>query len=494
MYKKNQKVHFVGIGGIGMSGIAELLLNLNYRVSGSDLRNAAGVRRLKKLGGEIAIGHRPENVGDADVVVFSSAVRSDNPEVLNARARSIPVIPRAEMLAELMRMKYGIAVAGSHGKTTTTSLIAEVLAHGKMDPTMVIGGRLKSLGTNAKLGGGDFLVAEADESDGSFLLLSPTVSVVTNIDPEHLDYYRDMEKLKEAFLEFMNKVPFYGITVLCLDHPVVRGLLPRVRKRFATYGLSRQADLRAEDIQREGWQSRFRVCRGDEDLGEIRLNIPGLHNVSNALAAVLVGLELGLSFPVIKEGLEQFQGIDRRFQLKGEKAGVTVVDDYAHHPAEIRTTLDAARRGTHKRVLAVFQPHRFTRTQLCFQEFLGAFHDADVLIITDIYAAGEKELMGVHARKIVEGVRKQGHKEVFYLPTFPEILTFLRKACRPGDLVLTLGAGNITQIGDQLLEALGKTGSAGKKARSTKKAGAGTKTVKKAGAGTKTAKKKKKAT
>jgi UDP-N-acetylmuramate--alanine ligase len=454
MYKKNQKVHFVGIGGIGMSGIAELLLNLRYGVSGSDLKDSAGMERLKRLGGDLFIGHRPENVGDADVVVFSSAVRSDNPEVMNARARNIPVIPRAEMLAELMRMKYGIAVAGSHGKTTTTSLIAEMLAHGKMDPTMVIGGRLKSLGTNAKLGQGDFLVAEADESDGSFLLLSPTVAVVTNIDPEHLDHYRDMEKLTEAFLQFMNKVPFYGLTVLCLDHPVVQGLLPRVRKRFCTYGLSRQADLRAEEVHREGWKTRFRVCRREEELGEVRLNIPGIHNVSNALAAVAVGMELGLDFQMVREGLEQFQGIERRFQIKGTRAGVTVVDDYAHHPAEVRATLDAARGGTQKRVLAVFQPHRYTRTQLCFQEFLGAFHDADVLIVTDIYAAGEKELMGVHSRRIVEGVRKQGHKEVFYLPTFPEIVDFLNRACRPGDLVLTLGAGNIHQIGDLLLETL----------------------------------------
>ncbi len=456
MYKKNQKIHFVGIGGIGMSGIAELLLNLGYRVSGSDLKDSAGVRRLGGLGAEVAIGHSPDNLGDADVVVFSSAVRSDNPELASARARNTPVIPRAEMLAELMRMKYGIAVAGSHGKTTTTSLIAEVLAHGNLDPTLVIGGRLKSLGTNAKLGQGEFLVAEADESDGSFLLLSPTVAVVTNIDAEHLDHYREMEKLEQAFLTFINKVPFYGTAVLCLDHPVVRGLLPRVRKRFSTYGLSRQADLRAEDIRRDGWQSRFRVWRGEEDLGEVRLNIPGIHNVTNSLAAVAVGLELGLAFPAIREGLEGFQGIERRFQLKGERAGVTVVDDYAHHPAEIRATLEAARRGDRKRVLAVFQPHRYTRTQLCFEDFLGAFHDADVLVVTDIYAAGEKELVGVNARKIVDGVRKQGHKEVFYLPTFPHILRFLEKACRPGDLVLTLGAGNVHQVGEQLLGSLEK--------------------------------------
>jgi len=380
------------------------------------------------------------------------------------------------MLAELMRMKYGIAVAGSHGKTTTTSLIAEMLAFGGMDPTMVIGGKLKSLGTNAKLGRGEFLVAEADESDGSFLLLSPTVAVVTNIDPEHLDYYRDMKSLNEAFLQFINKVPFYGIAVLCLDHPTVQSLLPRARKRFTTYGLSRQADFRAVDIRREGWQSRFRVVCGEKALGEVRLNLPGIHNVSNALAAVVVGTELGLKFSVMQAGLEQFQGIERRFQLKGKEAGVVVVDDYAHHPAEIRTTLDAARKGMEKRVLAVFQPHRYTRTQLLFEDFLGAFHDADVLIVTDIYAAGEKELMGVHARKLVESIRKQGHKEVMYMPTFEEVLACLKKVCRKGDLVLTLGAGNIHEVGDLLLEELAgkkrpekRTGAARKKSGKGKK-------------------------
>lgn len=454
MYKENQKIHFVGIGGIGMSGIAELLLNLNYQVSGSDLRDSAIIERLRGLGGSIASGHRAENVEGVDVVVISSAVSMDNPEVVFARSRNIPVIPRAEMLAELMRMKYAIAVAGSHGKTTTTSLIATVLAQGNMDPTMVIGGRLNSLGTNAKLGSGDFLVAEADESDGSFLLLSPTIAVITNIDPEHLDYYRDMEALEQAFLQFMNKVPFYGLAVLCLDHPVVRGLLPQMRKRFSTYGLSRQADFRAEDIQREGWQSRFQVCRGEEELGEIRLNIPGLHNVCNALAAVAVASELELAFPVIKEALERFEGIHRRFEKKGESKGVVVVDDYAHHPAEIRSTLDAARRGQEKRTLAVFQPHRYTRTQLCFEEFLGAFHNADVLILTDIYPAGEKELVGVHARKLAKGIRRQGHKEVHYIPDVSEIVSFLLENCQEGDMVLTMGAGDVYQVGERFLEAL----------------------------------------
>lgn len=454
MYKKNQRIHFVGIGGIGMSGIAELLLNLGYEVSGSDLRSTAATDRLARLGGRVFKGHRAEHVIGADVVVVSSAVPPDNPEVAGARAESIPVIPRAEMLAELMRMKYGIAVAGSHGKTTTTSLIATVLAEGGMDPTMVIGGRLNSLGSNARLGGGDFLVAEADESDGSFLMLSPTVAVVTNIDPEHLDHYKDMQNLKEAFLRFVSKVPFYGLVVLCMDHPDVCGLLPQVRKRHATYGLSRQADFRAQDIRREGWETRFRVFRQEEDLGEITLRIPGLHNVSNALAAVVVGHELDLDFSVVKRGLENFEGIQRRLEIKGRERGIVVVDDYAHHPAEIRATLDAVRRGWDNRILVVFQPHRYTRTQLCFDEFLSAFHDADSVIVTDIYAAGEKELMGVHAKKLAEGIRRQGHKEVHYLPGFPEIVSHLSGACREGDMVLTLGAGDVYRVGEKLLADL----------------------------------------
>jgi UDP-N-acetylmuramate--alanine ligase len=458
MYKKNQKIHFVGIGGIGMSGIAELLLNLNYEVSGSDLRETATTDRLRRLGGTVHKGHRAEHVQEADVVVVSSAVPPDNPEVARARAENIPVIPRAEMLAELMRMKYGIAVAGSHGKTTTTSLIATILAEGGMDPTMVIGGRLNSLGSNARLGGGDFLVAEADESDGSFLMLSPTVAVVTNIDPEHLDHYKDMHNLKEAFLRFVGKVPFYGLVVLCMDHPNVCGLLPQVRKRHATYGLSRQADFRAEDIRREGWETWFRVVRHEEDLGEIRLRMPGLHNVSNALAAVVVGHELDLDFSVVKKGLENFEGIQRRLEIKGKQGGIVVVDDYAHHPAEIRATLDAARRGWDRRILAVFQPHRYTRTQLCFEEFLGAFHDADAVIVTDIYAAGEKELMGVHAKGLAEGIRKQGHKEVHYIPGFPEIVSHLSGVCHEGDMVLTLGAGDVYRVGEMLLEDLKSRG------------------------------------
>lgn len=454
MYKKDRRIHFVGIGGIGMSGIAELLLNLRYRVSGSDLKESAATERLRSLGAVIYVGHKAEQVEGADVVVVSSAVRSDNPEVVAARARNIPVIPRAEMLAELMRMKYGIAVAGSHGKTTTTSLIATVLAEAGMDPTLVIGGRLNSLGTNARLGTGEFLVAETDESDGSFLLLSPTVAVVTNIDPEHLDHYGQMESLQEAFVRFVNKVPFYGLAVLCLDHPNVRALLPQVRKRTVTYGLARQADVRAEDIRWSGWQSRFRVFRQQEELGEIHLRLPGVHNVANALAAVAVADELELDFQVVRRALENFAGIQRRFQIRGEAAGVLVVDDYGHHPAEILATLAAARKGWERRIVAVFQPHRYTRTQLCFDGFLGAFHDADVLVVLDIYPAGEKELHGVHASRLAEGIRKQGHKEVHYLGGFPEALDFLLETCREGDLVITLGAGDVVRLGEMLLKAL----------------------------------------
>ena len=357
------------------------------------------------------------------------------------------------------------AFNGLHGRTlpvATGLKLANheltVLAEGGMDPTMVIGGRLNSLGSNARLGGGDFLVAEADESDGSFLMLSPTVAVVTNIDPEHLDHYKDMQNLKEAFLRFVGKVPFYGLVVLCMDHPNVCGLLPQVRKRHATYGLSRQADFRAQDIRREGWETRFRVVRQEEDLGEIRLRMPGLHNVSNALAAVVVGHELDLDFSVVKQGLENFEGIQRRLEIKGKQGGIVVVDDYAHHPAEIRATLDAVRRGWDKRILAVFQPHRYTRTQLCFEDFLGAFHDADSVIVADIYAAGEKELMGVHAKRLAEGIRRQGHKEVHYIQGFPEIVSHLSEVCHEGDMVLTLGAGDVYRVGEMLLEDLKNRG------------------------------------
>jgi len=454
MYKKTQHIHFVGIGGIGMSGIAEVLLNLHYKVSGSDLKESPVTERLRRLGGIIYGDHQQQHVSGADVVVISSAVRPDNPEVIAAHAQTIPVIPRAEMLAELMRMKYGIAIAGSHGKTTTTSLIATILAEGGLDPTMVIGGRLNSLGTNAKLGRGDFLVAEADESDGSFLLLSPTIAVVTNIDAEHMDHYKDMDHLKEAFLQFINKVPFYGLAILCLDHPTINALIPGVKKRYVTYGLTRQADFRAQEIVYEGWETRFRVFHHDKELGPLRIRIPGIHNVYNALAAVVSAWELELDFSIVQQALEQFAGIHRRFQVKGEERGILVVDDYGHHPAEIRSTLDAARKVWDKRILVVFQPHRYTRTQLCFEEFLGAFHEADLLIVTDIYAAGEQEIPGVHARRLAEAIREHGHKEVVYIGSIEEVVPYLRTQTTEGDMVITLGAGDVYRTGESFLETL----------------------------------------
>lgn len=454
MYKKTQHIHFVGIAGIGMSGIAEVLLNLQYKVSGSDLKRNQITERLRSLGAVIHQGHQPEHMGGADVVVTSSAVGPDNPEVVAARAQNIPVIPRAEMLAELMRMKYGVAIAGSHGKTTTTSLIATILAEGGMDPTMVIGGRLNSLGTNARLGKGDFLVAEADESDGSFLLLSPTIAVVTNIDAEHLDHYTDMEHLKEAFLQFINKVPFYGLAILCLDHPNIHSLIPGVKKRYVTYGLTRQADFRAHEIISEGWETRFRVFHHDEELGPARLHMPGIHNVYNALAAVASAWELELDFRIVQQALEHFAGIHRRFQVKGQAGGILVVDDYGHHPAEIRCTLDAARKVWDQRIIVVFQPHRYTRTQLCFEEFLGAFDEADLLIVTGIYAAGEEEIPGVHADKLAEAIREHGHKEVVHLGSLEEVVPYLLSLSKAGDMVITLGAGDVYRTGEALLEAL----------------------------------------
>ncbi|MFA5027772.1 MAG: UDP-N-acetylmuramate--L-alanine ligase, partial [Candidatus Methylomirabilota bacterium] len=408
MFKKIRRIHFVGIGGIGMSGIAEVLHNLGYVVSGSDGRESETTRRLATLGIRVTIGHRAENIGEADVVVRSSAVAQDNTELLAARRRLTPVIQRAEMLAELMRMKYGVAVAGTHGKTTTTSMVASVLARGGLDPTMVIGGRLNALGSNAKLGRGDFLVAEADESDGSFLKLSPTIAVVTTIDAEHLDYYRDLDHIRETFLEFINKVPFYGLAVLCLDQEHIQGLLPRVEKRFVTYGLRTQADLLAQEVTLSGMTAEFQAVWKRKPLGRLTLNVPGLHNVYNALAAAAVGLDLDLDFATIREGLRDFTGVDRRFQVRGEAAGVLVVDDYAHHPVEIQATLNAAKAGFHRNLIAVFQPHRYSRTQALLGDFATAFYQADRLFVTEIYPAGEAPLPGVSGRLIAEGVAGHG--------------------------------------------------------------------------------------
>ncbi len=454
MYGKIRKIHFVGIGGIGMSGIAEVLLNLGYQVSGSDLRESEINRRLTELGGTIHYGHRGENLGEADVVVTSTAVRADNPEVYEAHRRLIPVIPRAEMLAELMRMKYGIAVAGTHGKTTTTSMVATVLSHGGIDPTSVIGGRLDLLGSNAKLGQGKFLVAEADESDGSFLHLSPTIAIVTNIDADHLDYYRDLAQIKDTFVDFINKVPFYGLAVLCLDDPNIQEIIPRVRKRFTTYGLSSQADVRATAIEHRQGMTSFKVHHRDETLGTISFRMPGRHNVLNALAAVAVAMELDLPFATIAEGFRDFGGVQRRFQVKFDEQGIMVVDDYGHHPVEIKATLAAARSGWDRRVIAVFQPHRYSRTRALKEDFETAFYQADHLIVTDIYAAGEEPDPEVNSEALTRGITEHGHKDVHYISDFNAIAAHLRSVIRPGDIVITLGAGNVWQVGEQLIKLL----------------------------------------
>ena len=391
---------------------------------------------------------------EADVVVISSAIRKDNPEVEVAEQRLIPVIPRAEMLAELMRMKVGIAIAGTHGKTTTTSLISTVLAAGGLDPTVVIGGRLNSIGSNARLGQGEFLVAEADESDGSFLKLMPTIAVVTNIDPEHLDYYNGIEEIKETFLSFLEKIPFFGLAVLCLDHPNIQSLLPKLKKRFTTYGLTTQADFQAKEIAFEGLSTSFDVFHHRQGIGRLSLRMPGLHNVYNALATVATAFELNIPFRVVQETLRDFSGIQRRFQIKGEKKGILIVDDYGHHPVEIMATLKAARTGWAKRIIAVFQPHRYTRTQTLFKDFLTAFYDADVLILTDIYPAGEDRIEGVESKALFEGLREYGHKDVTYFAEKGEIVDHLLRILSPGDLVITLGAGDIWQVSEELVKRL----------------------------------------
>jgi len=444
----------VGIGGIGMSGIAEVLLNLGYRVSGSDLRESPLTLRLASLGVHVAHGHAPENLGDASVVVVSSAVEPDNPEVVEAHRRLVPVIPRAEMLAELMRMKYAVAVAGAHGKTTTTSLVAAVLSEANMDPTVVVGGRLSGLGTNARLGQGEFLVAEADESDGSFLLLFPTVAVITNIDREHMEHYGTEEALETAFVDFANKVPFYGAVVVCLDDARIQAVLPRIRKRTVTYGFSAQADVSARHLHREAGVGRYEVLVKGEPVGEVALSLPGEHNALNSLAAVAVGVELGIAPEVIVRALSGFSGVDRRSQRIGEARGVLVMDDYAHHPAELQATLRGLREAWDRRLVAIFQPHRYTRTRDLFERFLTAFYGADVLVVTDIYPAGERPLEGISAAGLVEGIRAHGHKEVALVPDLARVPEFLESRLQEGDLVVTLGAGNVWQAGEALLRRL----------------------------------------
>ena len=446
-------MHFVGIGGIGMSGIAEVLLTLGYSVSGSDLQESETMRRLARLGAQVHLGpHDAAHITeDIDVLVISSAVTFANPEVSRARELKIPVIPRAEMLAELMRMKYGIAVAGSHGKTTTTSLVAAVLREAGRDPTMVVGGKLRALGTNARLGQGDILVAEADESDGTFLLLSPIIAVVTNIDREHLDYYGDMERVREAYLQFVHRVPFYGLAVLCLDNVNVRGLLPKVHKRFVTYGTSPDADWQARDLRVGGLETVFEVWRGERRLGPVRLHMPGRHHALNALAALAVAEDLEIPFRIAAHALEEFGGIHRRFEVKGEEGNVVVVDDYGHHPEEIRATLRAAREGFARRLVVAFQPHRYSRTRDLFSDFLEAFDDADTLVLTDIYPAGEERIEGVSAEALFQALKRRGHLDVHYVPAREQVAEELLGIVRPGDLVLTLGAGDIHRTADEFL-------------------------------------------
>lgn len=452
MFIRSQRVHFIGIGGIGMSGIAEILLNLGHVVSGSDLKRSPITDRLASLGATIFEGHAAVNVAGVDVVVTTSALSSQNPEVLAAHAQGIPVIQRAEMLAELMRLKYGVAIAGMHGKTTTTSMIAAVLAAGGLDPTVVVGGRVDAMGSNARLGSSEYLVAEADESDRSFLKLSPILAVVTNIDREHMDCYRDMDDVEQAFLDFMDRVPFYGATVACLDDARLAALLPRVRRRVLTYGLSADAAFRLEVLPHGAErQSRFLVHQKGNPLGPFTLSVPGLHNLRNATAAVAIGMQLAISTEKIARALAGFRGVERRFHRKGEVRGVTVVDDYGHHPTEIRATLEAARQCGFERVLVLFQPHRYTRTRDLLEEFRHCFDAADYVSVLDIYAASEAPITGVDAHRLVDTIARS---EVVYGASFEGAVEEIARMAKPGDLVLTMGAGNIHQAAGMMLAAL----------------------------------------
>ena len=457
MFRRIQHVHLIGIGGIGMSGIAEVLINLGFKVSGSDLKRSAVTDRLQGMGAEIFEGHNAANVGQPHVVVRSTAVRDDNPEILEAHSRSIPVIPRAEMLAELMRLKpHTVAVAGSHGKTTTTSMVATVLGHAGLDPTMVVGGVVGAFGSNAHLGTSDLMVVEADESDRSFLMLTPTIAVVTNIDREHMDYYHDMDDVRTCFANFVNKVPFYGSSVLCLDDPNVQAIIPLLERRRMTYGLSAQADVSAHGIKYDNsFGSTFDVWRGADVVGQLTLRVPGMHNVYNSLAAIAVGFELEVSFEKIAAGLNSFTGAGRRFQTKGEINDVLIVDDYGHHPTEIRATLAAAKLGSGgRRIVVLFQPHRYTRTHDLMQEFARSFNNADVVFITDIYAASEDPIEGVNSEVLTAAIKRFGHKDVSYIGPLDNAATMLKDYVQPGDLVLTLGAGTVNRISDQLLSLL----------------------------------------
>ncbi len=455
MYQKNYHIHFVGVGGIGMSGIAELLIDLGYKITGSDLKLSDITHRLEKKGGIIFQGHAKEQVKDANVVVTSTAIAKENPEVIQAKSLSIPIIPRAEMLAELMRIKYSIAVSGAHGKTSTTSMISQILNTAGLDPTVIIGGLLKGLDTNAMHGKGDFIVAEADESDGSFLKYSPAIAAVTNIDLEHLDFYKDIEDIKDKFVQFINSVPFYGLAILCLDNEHIQNILPRIKVRYTTFGMTAQSDLQAKEIEFKGSKSYFKVFHHEKLLDDINLNIAGLHNISNALAAIATSLELNINFKTIKKALESIEGVKRRLEIKGEKKGILVMDDYGHHPTEIMATLAAIRESyKDKRLIVVFQPHRYTRTKGLFHEFTRSFYQSDILIVLPIYAASEQEIKGVNSQQLCSGIKGHGHKDVSYAPNFTQALSIITHKAKKNDIVLTLGAGDIYTLGGNIVEIL----------------------------------------
>lgn len=466
MFERYRIIHFVGIGGIGMSGIAEVLHNLGYEVTGSDLKESETTRRLWALGIKVHIGHKADNVDDAHVLVTSSAVLGDNPEVIEAKRKSIPVIPRAEMLAELGRLKYGILIAGAHGKTTTTSFISTILAQGNLDPTVVIGGRLKATGSNARLGQGNFLVAEADESDGSFLKLTPTIAVVTNIDREHMEFFKTMFSLKEAFLSFINKVPFYGASVVCIENEHLRELIPLIHRRCMTYGLAQKAELYAENVSKDFMSVSFDAVYKGRHIGEFTLSLPGAHNVLNGLAAIGTALLLKMDIEIVREALKNFTGIQRRLEFKGEAGGIKVFDDYGHHPSEIQATLKAVKEGLMSprrpeaadqepgRVVVLFQPHRYTRTKALLDDFSSSFQNADLLIVLDIYPAGEKPIEGVNSANLTERIKQAGQGKAIYIQTREAVLEHLRSNLQKGDVFLTLGAGDVWKTGEELLERL----------------------------------------
>ncbi len=467
MFERYRVVHLVGIGGIGMSGIAEVLHNLDYEVTGSDLKDSETTKRLKSLGIKIYIGHKAENIDDAHVVVVSSAVSEGNPEIVEAKRRFIPVIPRAEMLAEIARLKYGILIAGAHGKTTTTSLISTILSHAGLDPTVIIGGRFKATGSNARLGQGEFLVAEADESDGSFLKLSPTIAVATNIDREHMDFFKSMDFLKDAFLSFLNKIPFYGVSIVCIENDHLCELLPALHRRYITYGFNKEAEIYAKNIRKGFMSVSFEAIYKGRDIGDFDLPLSGEHNVLNCLAAIGVALELQIDIPKIQEALKKFGGIQRRFEFKGEAKGIKIFDDYGHHPTEIKATLKAAKEGllisgqnsearSQKpgRLFVLFQPHRYTRTKDLIDEFSTSFHDADFLILLDIYSAGEGPIEGINSPALFESIKKRGRNNALYIRNKEEVIRHMISHMHKGDVLLTLGAGDVWKIGENILHRL----------------------------------------